>query len=151
VMGLRHAPEDIMVAVRWFLRYGLSYRDVEELWAERGVEVDHVTVYLWVQRFTPLLIDAVLHRGHYELGVEEVVTCGPSCLQRAGPDDLTTRDQRSRPAPASRNATAPPVVSRGRVRADSAVIGQRNCEDRRVLPGGAGRVCAPSVWVESAT
>ena len=47
-----------MVAVRWYLRYGLSYRDVEELLAERGIEVDHVTVYQWVQRFTPLLADA---------------------------------------------------------------------------------------------
>jgi len=37
--------------VRWYLRYGLSYRDVEELLAERGIEVDHVTVYRWVQRF----------------------------------------------------------------------------------------------------
>jgi transposase-like protein len=40
------------------LRYGLSYRDVEELLAERGITVDHVTIYRWVQRFTPLLIDA---------------------------------------------------------------------------------------------
>jgi transposase-like protein len=48
----------IVLAVRWYLRYGLSYRDVEELLAERGVQVDHVTVYRWVQRFTPLLIDA---------------------------------------------------------------------------------------------
>jgi hypothetical protein len=39
-------------------RYGLSYRDVEELLAERGIEVDHVTIYRWVHRFTPLLIDA---------------------------------------------------------------------------------------------
>ena len=46
------------MAVRWYLRYGLSYRDIEELLAERGIEVDHVTVYRWVQRFTPLLIDA---------------------------------------------------------------------------------------------
>jgi transposase-like protein len=46
-----------MVAVRWYLRYNLSYRDVEELLAERGVGVDHGTVYRWVQRFT-LLIDA---------------------------------------------------------------------------------------------
>ena len=46
------------MAVRWYLRYGLSYRDVEELLAERGVEADHVTVYRWVQRFTPLLADA---------------------------------------------------------------------------------------------
>ncbi|GAA1596381.1 IS6 family transposase [Actinoplanes couchii] len=47
-----------MVAVRWYLRYNLSYRDVEELLAERGIEADHVTVYRWVQRFTPLLADA---------------------------------------------------------------------------------------------
>jgi IS6 family transposase len=40
----------IVVAVRWYLRYGLSYRDVEELLAERGIDVDHVTVYRWVQR-----------------------------------------------------------------------------------------------------
>jgi transposase-like protein len=48
----------IVVAVRWYLRYGLSYRNVEELLAERGIQVDHVTVYRWVQRFTPLLADA---------------------------------------------------------------------------------------------
>jgi IS6 family transposase len=47
----------ILLAVRWYLRYGLSYRDLEELLAERGVEVDHVTLYRWVQRFTPLLGD----------------------------------------------------------------------------------------------
>jgi transposase, IS6 family len=47
-----------MLAVRWYLRFGLSYRDVEELLAERGVEVDHVTIYRWVLRFTPLLADA---------------------------------------------------------------------------------------------
>ena len=48
----------VLLAVRWYLRYGLSYRDVEELLAERGIEVDHVTIYRWVQRFTPLLIEA---------------------------------------------------------------------------------------------
>jgi transposase, IS6 family len=48
----------ITVAVGWYLRYGLSYRDVEELLSERGVDVDHVTVYRWVQRFTPLFADA---------------------------------------------------------------------------------------------
>jgi len=47
-----------MVAIRWYLRYSLSYRDVEELLAERGIQADHVTIYRWVQRFTPLLIDA---------------------------------------------------------------------------------------------
>ena len=48
----------IVVAVRWYLRYHLSYRDVEELLVERGVEVDHVAVYRWVQPCTPLLVDA---------------------------------------------------------------------------------------------
>jgi transposase-like protein len=54
----------IVVAVRWYLRYGLSYRDVEELLAERGIVVDHVTVYRWVQRFTPLLTDAARFARH---------------------------------------------------------------------------------------
>ena len=56
--GFRFPPEVILIAVRWYLRYGLSYRDLEELLAERGIEVDHVTLFRWVQRFTPLLIDA---------------------------------------------------------------------------------------------
>jgi hypothetical protein len=47
--GYRFPPAVILVAVRWYLRYGLSYRDVEELLAERGVEVDHVTIYRWMQ------------------------------------------------------------------------------------------------------
>jgi transposase-like protein len=46
------------------LRYGLSYRDVEELLVERAIQVDHVTVYRWVQRFTPLLIDAARSCRH---------------------------------------------------------------------------------------
>ena len=52
------------MAVRWYLRYGLSYRDVEELLAERGVEVDHVSIYRWVQRFTPLVIEAARPSRH---------------------------------------------------------------------------------------
>jgi transposase-like protein len=54
----------IVVAVRWYLRYGLSYRDIEELLAERGTEVDHVSVYRWVQRFAPLLADAARFTRH---------------------------------------------------------------------------------------
>ena len=56
--GFRFPPDVITVAVRWYLRYGLSYRDVDELLAERGIEVEHVTIFRWVQRFTPLLVDA---------------------------------------------------------------------------------------------
>jgi transposase-like protein len=56
--GFRFPSDVIVLAVRWYLRFGRSYRDVEELLAERGVEVDHVTIYRWVLRFTPLLADA---------------------------------------------------------------------------------------------
>ncbi len=52
------------MAVRWYLRYGLSYRDVEELLAERGIIVDHVTVYRWVQRFTPEYVEAARFSRH---------------------------------------------------------------------------------------
>jgi transposase-like protein len=62
--GFRFPSEVIVVAVRWYLRYGLSYRDVEELLAERGIEVDHVTVYRWVQRFALLLADAARFARH---------------------------------------------------------------------------------------
>jgi transposase-like protein len=62
--GFRFPSDVIVVAVRWYLRYNLSYRDVEELLVERGVEVDLVTVYRWVQRFTPLLRDAARFARH---------------------------------------------------------------------------------------
>jgi transposase-like protein len=54
----------IVLAIRWYLRFNLSYRDVEELLVERGVDVDHVTVFRWVQRFTPLLADAARFCRH---------------------------------------------------------------------------------------
>ncbi len=62
--GYRFPPEVITLAVRWYLRFGLSHRDVEELLAERGIEVDDVTVYRWVQRFSPELIEAARGRRH---------------------------------------------------------------------------------------
>jgi transposase, IS6 family len=60
----RFPPEVITVAVCWYLRYGLSYRDDEELLAKRGIDVDYVTVYRWVQRFTPLFFDAARPLRH---------------------------------------------------------------------------------------
>ena len=45
----------IMLNVRWYLSYKLSYRDLEEMAAERGLQVDHTTVYRWVKKFTPEL------------------------------------------------------------------------------------------------
>ena len=46
-------PEIILCGVRWYMRYSLSYRDVEELMLERGLSVDHTTVFRWVQRYAP--------------------------------------------------------------------------------------------------
>jgi len=71
----------IVLAVRWYLRFALSYRDVEELLAERGIEVDHVTVYRWVQRFTPLLAEAARPCRHAvgDLWVPETRSQALSC------------------------------------------------------------------------
>jgi IS6 family transposase len=62
--GYRFPREVIGLAVRWYLRYGLSYRDVEELLAERGIVVDHVTIYRWVKTFTSEFIDAARPSRH---------------------------------------------------------------------------------------
>jgi transposase, IS6 family len=48
----RHFESElILLCVRWYLRYSLSYRDLEEMMAERGLRVDHTTIYRWVQRY----------------------------------------------------------------------------------------------------
>jgi IS6 family transposase len=61
--GFRFPPDVMLLAVRWYLRYSLSYR-VRSHVPERGVEVDHVTLFRWVQRFTPELIDAARPSRH---------------------------------------------------------------------------------------
>jgi len=62
--GFRFPPEVITSRSAGTSRHGLSYRDVEELLAERGIEFDHMTVYRWVQRFTPLFADAARPLRH---------------------------------------------------------------------------------------
>jgi IS6 family transposase len=48
----RHFQDVIIIlCVRWYLRYSLSYRDWEEMMVERGLSVDHVTIWRWVQRY----------------------------------------------------------------------------------------------------
>ena len=59
----RHFPKDvILTTIRWYLRYKLSYRDIEELIAERGIDVDHSTLNRWVIKYAPLLVTAA--RNH---------------------------------------------------------------------------------------
>ncbi|HEY4388837.1 MAG TPA: IS6 family transposase [Ktedonobacteraceae bacterium] len=48
----RHFQSDIiLLCLRWYLRYALSYRDLEEMMLERGLQVDHTTIYRWVQHY----------------------------------------------------------------------------------------------------
>jgi len=71
----RHFEADIILcAVQWYLRYTLSYRDVEALLRERGVWVDHTTIFRWVQRYTPELdkrCQPQLKAGHDSYRVDE--------------------------------------------------------------------------------
>ena len=53
--GCRFPAEVILWAVRWYLQFPVSYRDLEAMLADRGVAVDHVTLFRWVQRFAPEL------------------------------------------------------------------------------------------------
>jgi transposase-like protein len=60
-------PEIILTCVRWYLAYPLSYRHVEELMEERGVSVDHATIYRWVLQYSPQL-EAAFHRRKRPVG-----------------------------------------------------------------------------------
>ena len=56
LFGGRHFEAVIIIlCVRWYLRYSLSQRDLGEIMAERGLAVDHVTIWRWVQRYVPVL------------------------------------------------------------------------------------------------
>jgi putative transposase len=57
-----HVPQDIiLMGVRWYVAYPLSYRHVEELMEERGVPIDHATIQRWVVKYSPHLEEA-FHR-----------------------------------------------------------------------------------------
>ena len=53
--GPRFPTEVILLCVRWYCKFGISYRDLEEMMSERGVAVDHTTPFRWVQHFAPLI------------------------------------------------------------------------------------------------
>jgi IS6 family transposase len=53
--GRHFQGEIILWAVRWYCKYGISYRELEEMLEERGIEVDHTTLYRWVQHYAPLI------------------------------------------------------------------------------------------------
>ena len=53
--GRQFEDEIIILCVGWYLRYSLSYRDLEEMMTERGLSLDHSTIWRWVQRYAPIL------------------------------------------------------------------------------------------------
>ena len=60
--GAHYPREVILYAVFFYVRYGVSYRDLEEIMAERGVSVDHATLNPWVVRYSPLIADEAKKR-----------------------------------------------------------------------------------------
>ncbi|WP_424830121.1 IS6 family transposase [Ruegeria sp.] len=62
--GAHFPKEVILYAVFFYLRYGVSYRDLEEIMAERGVELDHATLNRWVSRYAGLVADASRYKKH---------------------------------------------------------------------------------------
>ncbi|WP_407263625.1 IS6 family transposase [Klebsiella pneumoniae] len=75
--GFQVAPfrgDVILWAVRWYCRYPISYRDLEEMLAERGISVDHTTIYRWVQCYAPEMEKRLRwfwRRGRSELALDE--------------------------------------------------------------------------------
>lgn len=72
----RHFKYDIIIwAVRWYCKYGISYRDLEEMSLERGLEVDHTTIYRWVLYYGPIILDKLKWywkpKGGYSWRVDE--------------------------------------------------------------------------------
>jgi len=65
----RHFKYDIIIwAVRWYCKYGISYRDLEEMLSERGVHVDHSTIYRWVIYYAPKLLEKLKWYWKPQLG-----------------------------------------------------------------------------------
>ncbi len=74
---IHHEPfkYDIIIwAVRWYGKYGISYHELEDMLSERGVNVDHTTIYRWVQRYAPLIQEKLKCIGvHAQLGVGKLM------------------------------------------------------------------------------
>jgi len=62
--GSQYSKSVILYAVFFYVRYAVSYRDLEEIMAERGVEVDHATLNRWVAKFSPLIAKQAHKRKH---------------------------------------------------------------------------------------
>ena len=71
--GKQFPEEVIIMLVRWYLSYGISYRDVEELIQDWNISLDHTTVHRWVVEYSPQLQDKVrkyLNRKEFQVQLE---------------------------------------------------------------------------------
>jgi transposase-like protein len=53
--GRQFTAEVILWAIRWYLQFPISYRDLERMFSDRGVPVDHTTLFRWIQAYAPEL------------------------------------------------------------------------------------------------
>ena len=67
----RFPVELILLCVRWYCKYGLSYRDLAEMMQERGVRVDPSTIFRWVQRYAPGIEKRVRRYQRHRSGAED--------------------------------------------------------------------------------
>jgi transposase-like protein len=66
----RHFRREIILdCVRWYCKYGISYRELEEMMVERGVIVDHTTFYRWVQQYAPEIEKRL--RGYWKSSIAD--------------------------------------------------------------------------------
>ena len=86
----RHFEGEIILwAVRWYCRYGISYRDLEQMMGERNVSVDHCTIYRWVQRYAPEIESGYAGSGAVRTQgvggltrpISRSVVSGPTCTE----------------------------------------------------------------------
>src|ERR1700676_4785363 len=117
-------PEVILLAVGWYLRFSLSYRDVEELLAERGLRADHVTVWTRVQRYGPEMEQRLRRR------------LKTNQRQLAGGRDVRAGERQMGVF----------IPGCGLHRCDDRLLtfGQTRCSRRRALSGQSLRRCEPS-------
>jgi IS6 family transposase len=123
--GYRFPPDIIALAVRWYLRYRLSYADVAELLAERGVRVDASTVFDWVREFAPLYEDTARPFRH---AVGSTWSVDETYTKIAGKTAYVYR------AIDGHGQVVDVYVSRRRAAADAAAFFRRAIEATGVIP-----------------
>ena len=86
----RFPVEIILLCVRWYCKYGISYRDLAEMMSERGVSVNPSTIFRWVQRYAPEIENRVRpYQGHrsgswrVDEPVRSLADVGGTCFERS--------------------------------------------------------------------